>query len=151
MSLFLCLLILLAAMMRPVLGHGYTLISRNYKCAQGSNYECGSIRYEPQSLEAPKGFPELGPADGQIASAGHASFSELDAQDPYRWVKTDVTAGDFAISWHFTANHATTGWEYFLTKQDWDSSTALSRSSFDLEPFCTIQGDGSRCEPLSLP
>lgn len=26
--------------------------------------------YEPQSLEAPKGFPQGGPIDGKIASAG---------------------------------------------------------------------------------
>ncbi|RCK09757.1 hypothetical protein DT075_35190 [Bacillus licheniformis] len=34
------------------------------------NLNCGSVMYEPQSLEAKKGFPHSGPADGQIASAG---------------------------------------------------------------------------------
>ena len=34
------------------------------------NLNCGSVMYEPQSLEAKKGFPHDGPADGQIASAG---------------------------------------------------------------------------------
>ncbi|WP_193387170.1 lytic polysaccharide monooxygenase, partial [Bacillus cereus] len=34
------------------------------------NVNCGSVMYEPQSLEAPKGFPQGGPVDGQIASAG---------------------------------------------------------------------------------
>lgn len=124
--------------------HGYTTISRNYKCKEGSNYDCGSIIYEPQSLEAAKGFPDFGPPDGQLASAGHLSFDQLNAQDPYRWIKTNVQTGPFAISWRFTANHASTGWQYFLTKQNWNPSAPISRSSFDLQPFCTVDGGGKK-------
>jgi predicted carbohydrate-binding protein with CBM5 and CBM33 domain len=137
-------LLILALLGSGAQGHGYTTISRNCKCAEGSNYDCGSIRYEPQRLEATNGIPGLGPPDGQFASAGHEVFAELNAQDPYRWLKTNVQAGPFDISWHFTVNHASAGWQYFLTKQDWDQSAPLSRSSFDLEPFCTVDGDGSK-------
>jgi predicted carbohydrate-binding protein with CBM5 and CBM33 domain len=89
--------------------HGYTTISRGKKCEEGSNDKCGRIKYEPQSLEARKGFPADGPPDGQLVSAGIERFVELNAQDPNRWVKTNVQAGPFAISWHFTANHESTG------------------------------------------
>jgi predicted carbohydrate-binding protein with CBM5 and CBM33 domain len=137
-------ILLLGLLVSGADAHGYTTISRNYKCTEGSNYDCGSIRYEPQSLEAPKGFPDFGPPDEHLASAGHAAFDELDVQDPYRWMKTNVQTGPFAISWHFTANHVSTGWQYFLTKQDWNPSAPISRSSFDLEPFCTVDGGGNK-------
>ena len=124
--------------------HGYTTISRNFKCKLGANYQCGNIVYEPQSLEAPKDFPGAGPDDGQIASAGIGAFSQLDVQEQYRWVKTPVQAGSFDISWIFTANHRTTSWEYYLTKQDWDPNAPLTRASFDLTPFCTVSGGGAQ-------
>lgn len=52
--------------------HGYVDSpgSRAILCKNGQNKDCGAIVYEPQSLEAPKGFPHAGPADGKIASAG---------------------------------------------------------------------------------
>jgi predicted carbohydrate-binding protein with CBM5 and CBM33 domain len=124
--------------------HGCTTISRNKKCEEGSNNDCGDIKYEPQSLEARKAFPDNGPPDGQLASAGVERFAELNAQDPNRWVKTNVQAGPFAISWNIYANHRSTGWQYFLTKQDWNPSAALSRSSFDLLPFCEVSGYGNK-------
>lgn len=43
------------------------LCSQNYGAL---NLNCGNVMYEPQSLEAPKGFPDSGPIDGKIASAG---------------------------------------------------------------------------------
>lgn len=129
-------------------GHGYTTISRNFKCKVGLNDGCGDIQYEPQSLEALKGFPNSGPPDGKLASAGickpNQCFDELDVQGPDRWHKTNVQAGPFTISWHLTANHRSTSWKYFLTKQNWNPSAPLSRSSFDLEPFCTVSGGGSQ-------
>ena len=56
----------------PASAHGYVEgpLSRSAACNVGLNTDCGSIVYEPQSLEAPKGFPNSGPADGHIASAG---------------------------------------------------------------------------------
>ena len=54
-------------------GHGYLLNSRSKLCADGVNTNCGSIQYEPQSVEGPDRFPESGPADGTIAAAGSAN------------------------------------------------------------------------------
>ncbi|WP_421282073.1 N-acetylglucosamine-binding protein GbpA [Aeromonas taiwanensis] len=124
------------------LAHGYISQpeSRNYLCKTGGNIQCGAIQWEPQSLEAPSGFPAGGPADGQIASAGHPQFGELNAQTSDRWTKRNVQAGPFAISWTFTANHATRNWRYYLTRQDWNPNQPLTRDSFDLVPFCVIDG-----------
>lgn len=48
-------------------GSRAALCSPDYRAL---NVNCGDIMYEPQSLEAPKGFPQGGPIDGKIASAG---------------------------------------------------------------------------------
>lgn len=49
--------------------HGYISkpASRVYLANKGINVGVGSAQYEPQSVEAPKGFPISGPADGSIA------------------------------------------------------------------------------------
>jgi predicted carbohydrate-binding protein with CBM5 and CBM33 domain len=66
--------------------HGYMESSRAHLCSTDENVNCGLIKYEPQSLEAPKGYPNAGPADGKIASAGGA-FPDLDQQTSNRWKK----------------------------------------------------------------
>lgn len=125
--------------------HGYATISRNFLCVDGRNFQCGNIIYEPQSLEAPKGFPGAGPVDGQIASAGIGRFSELDEQTRDRWLKTSVQAGaGLDFTWRFTANHRTTGFEYFITKDDWDPNMPLTRAQFDLNPFCAVPFGGAK-------
>ncbi len=56
------------ALANPVQAHGYVSgpYSRAAACKMGLNTNCGGIVYEPQSLEAPKGFPVTGPADGVV-------------------------------------------------------------------------------------
>ena len=50
--------------------HGYleNPQSRGLLCKEGANQDCGGVVWEPQSLEAPKGFPGPSIPDGQIAS-----------------------------------------------------------------------------------
>lgn len=122
--------------------HGYVVApeSRSYACKTGKNANCGAVQWEPQSVEGPSGFPESGPADGKLASAGNGAFSPLDEQSPSRWAKTDIKAGWNKFSWQFTANHVTRNWRYYLTRQDWNPNQALSRASFDLAPFCVVDG-----------
>lgn len=43
------------------------------------------------------------------------------------------------MAWHFTANHATRRWNYFMTKEDWNPERVLSRDQFEAEPFYTVQ------------
>lgn len=123
--------------------HGYVEgpASRAALCKSGANTGCGSIVYEPQSLEAPKGFPSAGPADGKIASAG-GKFPELDEQSSTRWSKVNISSGTNTFTWKITAAHATTSWKYYITKSGWDPNAPLSRDSFDLTPFCSVSYNG---------
>ena len=115
--------------------------SRAILCKNGQNTDCGAIVYEPQSLEAPKGFPNAGPADGKIASANGA-FPKLDEQSANRWTKVNISAGTNTFTWKFTAPHATANWKYYMTKPGWDPNAPLTRNSFDLTPFCTVNYGG---------
>lgn len=123
--------------------HGYVKSpeSRSYLCAQKVNKECGAIIYEPQSLEALGNFPKTGPADGKIASANGA-FPNLDEQSLTRWSKVAMKSGKQKFTWHFTAQHATAKWDYYITKKDWDPNKPLKRK--DLQLFCTVQGNNKR-------
>jgi len=134
-----------------VWSHGYITQpeSRNLLCKQGGNSACGAIQWEPQSLEAPSGFPASGPADGVIAGAALAQFNELNEQTSSRWAKRAMKAGANSFSWQFTANHATRNWRYYITRQDWNPNQKLTRASFDLTPFCVVDG-GNRQPPATV-
>ncbi|PRX71701.1 chitin-binding protein [Cohnella sp. SGD-V74] len=123
--------------------HGYvdSPSSRAILCKNNVNTDCGAIVYEPQSLEAPKGWPNAGPADGKIASAGGV-FPKLDEQSATRWAKVNVTPGPTTFTWKLTAAHSTASWKYYITKPDWDPNAPLSRASFDLTPFCNLPYSG---------
>ena len=82
-ALRMCVLALIPMVMpNTSSGHGYIMDSRSHLCAQHVNSNCGAIQFEPQSVEGPDRFPDTGPADGEIASAANARFSELDEQTP---------------------------------------------------------------------
>ncbi|MEF2968419.1 lytic polysaccharide monooxygenase [Paenibacillus sp. M1] len=123
--------------------HGYidSPGSRGYLCKTGQNTDCGAVVYEPQSLEAPKGFPAAGPADGKIASAG-GIFPKLDEQSATRWTKVNISAGTNTFTWKLSAPHRTTSWKYYITKPNWNPNAPLSRDSFDLTPFCSVDYGG---------
>ncbi|MFB4349827.1 lytic polysaccharide monooxygenase [Microbacterium sp. CR_7] len=121
--------------------HGYvgggasSVISR---AAWSANTDRGSVAFEPQSLEAPKGFPTGGPADGQLASAGGLFDGALDEQSATRWAKNVVQAGPVQVSWTLPAAHRTAQWRYFITKQGWNPDAPLDRGDF--EPLATFDG-----------
>lgn len=98
----------------------------------GAPNNVGNVMYEPQSLEAPKGYPESGPADGKIASAGGLFGGILDEQTANRWIKHDIKQGSMQISWHFTARHRATQWRYYITKPGWNPNKPLTRADFQL-------------------
>lgn len=127
--------------------HGYidTPPSRAFLCSSqggGGNQMCGSVQYEPQSIEGLKGFPNAGPSDGHIASGGNPRFNNLDEQSSSRWKKVDIISGKKNFSWTLTAPHRTTSWRYFITQQNWNPNKPLERSDFDLTPFCEQFDDG---------
>ncbi|MEV4946043.1 MULTISPECIES: lytic polysaccharide monooxygenase [unclassified Streptomyces] len=121
--------------------HGYTdsPISRQKLCANGTVTNCGSIQWEPQSVEGPKGFPSAGPADGKLCSAGISHFSQLDDPRGGNWPATQVTAGQsYSFRWQFTARHRTTDFRYYITKNGWDRTKPLTRAALDSQPFLTV-------------
>ncbi|MGQ0418879.1 lytic polysaccharide monooxygenase, partial [Bacillus sp. HC-Mk] len=105
------------------------------------NLNCGEVMYEPQSLEAPKGFPEGGPIDGKIASAGGLLGGILDQQTSDRWFKNTINGGANTFTWKYTAAHATSKWKYYITKKGWAPNKPLTRA--ELEPIGTVEHDGS--------
>ncbi|MDR3024787.1 lytic polysaccharide monooxygenase [Chryseobacterium sp.] len=149
--------LLMLAMLVPSLihvsAHGYVMspASRGYqgsldKAAIGYSAAFGiygSIINEPGSLEAPKGFPALGPADGKIASANGSIGGDttLDIQTPDRWKKTNISTGVNAFIWKYLAYHATAKWHYYMTKQGWNPNQPLSRQ--DLELIGTVTHNGT--------
>ncbi|WP_068775848.1 lytic polysaccharide monooxygenase [Paenibacillus sp. FJAT-26967] len=125
--------------------HGYVEgpASRAYLCKTGQNTDCGAVVYEPQSLEFPKGFPAAGPADGKIGSGG-GTFPKLDEQSSNRWTKVNINSGTNTFTWKLTAAHATTSWKYYITKPGWNPNAPLTRDSFDLNPFCSVDYKGKQ-------
>ncbi|MFJ4686979.1 lytic polysaccharide monooxygenase auxiliary activity family 9 protein [Streptomyces sp. NPDC091377] len=85
--------------------HGYISSppSRQAQCAAGT-VSCGAIKYEPQSVEGPKGL--------RSCSGGNASFSELD-NDSKGWTVTPVSRST-SFNWRLTARHATSTWQYYV-------------------------------------
>ncbi|RJE90123.1 chitin-binding protein [Paenibacillus sp. 1011MAR3C5] len=141
----LVLVAIMTIMADRVSAHGYveSPASRAIQCKNGLNTDCGAIVYEPQSLEAPKGFPAAGPADGKIASAGGA-FPKLDEQSSTRWSKVALSGGQQTFTWKFTANHASTSFRYFITKANWNPNSPLTRDQFESTPFCTVNYGGAQ-------
>ncbi|MCY0923106.1 lytic polysaccharide monooxygenase [Streptomyces sp. H27-G5] len=127
--------------------HGYTdtPISRQKLCANKTVSNCGQIQWEPQSAEGLKGFPAAGPADGKICAAGNAQFAELDDQRGGTWPATRVNSGQsYGFRWQFTANHSTTDFKYYVTKNGWDPTRPLTRAALDPQPFLTVAYNGAR-------
>lgn len=124
-------------------GHGYVSEPAS-RAKLGAANNVGSVQYEPQSLEAPKGFPLAGPADGKIASAGGMFGGILDQQTSDRWIKHDMVGGLNDITWYITAQHRTTKWHYYITKKGWNPNAPIKRS--DLELIGTFENGGKQPE-----
>ncbi|MDO0875449.1 lytic polysaccharide monooxygenase [Carnobacterium divergens] len=127
----------LVAFNQESLAHGYILQpeSRAYKgTASGGNLnkEVGRAQWEPQSIEAPKGFPSVAnsPQDGKIASGGVSGFEPMDVQNT-NWHQTDINTGKLDITWQLTAPHSTHSWNYFITKQGWNPNEPLKRENLE--------------------
>ncbi|WP_165005581.1 MULTISPECIES: lytic polysaccharide monooxygenase [unclassified Enterococcus] len=122
--------------------HGYVEqpASRGYKGSleKDSNWNAAFEKYglvinEPQSLEAPKGFPSAGPADGRIASAnGAVGDFVLDKQTDSMWKKSTISTGSNTFKWTFTAAHSTAKWHYYMTKNGWNPNKPISRNELQL-------------------
>ena len=85
--------------------HGYisTPPSRQAQCARGT-VSCGDIKWEPQSVEGPKGLRNC---HGNVGR-----FAELN-EDSKPWRATSV-GRTITFTWTFTARHATANFEYYV-------------------------------------
>ncbi|RFU85250.1 chitin-binding protein [Streptomyces triticagri] len=98
-------LITLSMTASPASAHGYVNAppSRQAQCAAGT-VECGDIKYEPHSVEGPKGL--------KSCNGGVGRFEELN-DDSKGWVHTNVGQSQ-QFTWTLTARHATSTWEYYV-------------------------------------
>ncbi|WP_327002142.1 lytic polysaccharide monooxygenase [Dactylosporangium sp. NBC_01737] len=89
----------------PASAHGWITSppSRQDQCATGVVANCGSIQYEPQSVEAPKGSRNC---------SGGSSFTVLD-QENKGWRVTNISSST-TFSWRNTAMHRTLNWQYYV-------------------------------------
>ncbi|MGF3055717.1 lytic polysaccharide monooxygenase [Microbacterium sp. YY-01] len=82
--------------------------SRQHHCAErATSFDCGAIKYEPQSVEAPKG--------SMLCSGGNDQFRILD-DNSRAWPRTTINSTT-TFTWNITARHATSTWEYFVDGQ----------------------------------
>ncbi|ANW18813.1 lytic polysaccharide monooxygenase [Streptomyces clavuligerus] len=143
----------LFAMTGSAQGHGYTdspVTSRQKLCANRTVANCGSIVWEPQSVEGLKGFPAAGPADGTICAGGNSRFSELDDPRGGAWPATRVSGGSAQnFTWRFTARHSTTDFRYYITKDGYNPSQRLTRAALESQPFLVVPYRGQPPESLS--
>ncbi|SDW59671.1 chitin-binding protein [Amycolatopsis xylanica] len=98
-------LLMVAVPSAPAFAHGYISSppSRQAQCAAGTP-KCGEIKYEPQSVEGPKGL--------RSCSGGNARFAELDDNNK-GWKVTSV-GQSVTFTWKLTAAHRTSTWEYYV-------------------------------------
>lgn len=139
-------------------GHGY-VSSPPSRARIGQTYEHGAMNWltalakygsavnEPQSIEGPGtgssvgAFPGGGPIDGQIPSGGLSGFAPLNIQTENHWIQNSLNPGVNEFTWRLTAGHASRDFQYYITKQDWNPNTPLTRA--DLEHIETIPYFGS--------
>lgn len=88
--------------------HGYISSppSRQAQCAAGT-VSCGEIKYEPQSVEGPKGLTSC--------SGGNSRFADLD-DDSKGWRVSPVSRSQ-SFQWTLTARHSTSTWQYYAGGQ----------------------------------
>jgi chitinase/chitin-binding protein len=89
----------------PAQAHGWITSppSRQDHCAKGrTSFDCGAIKYEPQSVEGPKGSRQC---------SGGSRFRILDSGGP--WPVTSV-GRSVTFQWRLTAPHRTSTWQYYV-------------------------------------
>jgi len=113
----------------PASAHGYVSAppSRQALCANGTVTDCGAIQYEPQSVEGPKGL--------HTCSAGRDKYRGLDLART-DWPAKRISAGPLTITYHATAPHANSNFEFYITRAGWSPTQPLRWS--DLVPLNTF-------------
>ncbi|MEV1001864.1 lytic polysaccharide monooxygenase [Nonomuraea sp. NPDC050202] len=91
---------------------------------------------EVSLLEAGGRHRELIP-DGKLCSAGREKYRGLDLQRA-DWPATKVSPGTFTLTYHATAPHANSNFEFYITREGWNPTMPLKWS--DLVHVKTFNG-----------
>ncbi|MEV0195466.1 lytic polysaccharide monooxygenase [Nonomuraea sp. NPDC050691] len=91
---------------------------------------------EVSLLEAGGRHRQLIP-DGKLCSAGREKYRGLDLPRA-DWPATKVRPGSFTVTYHATAPHANSNFEFFITREGWNPAMPLKWS--DLVPVKTFNG-----------
>ncbi|MFB4271296.1 lytic polysaccharide monooxygenase [Nonomuraea sp. GTA35] len=91
---------------------------------------------EVSLLEAGGRHRELIP-DGKLCSAGREKYRGLDLQRA-DWPATKVSPGSFTLTYHATAPHANSNFEFYITREGWNPTMPLKWS--DLVHIKTFNG-----------
>ncbi|MDX8149116.1 lytic polysaccharide monooxygenase auxiliary activity family 9 protein [Lentzea sp. BCCO 10_0061] len=118
-------LIVVALPSGTAFAHGYvnSPASRQAQCATNAALNCGAIRWEPQSVEGPKGL--------QSCHANLSQFAEL-SNDNKGWKVTN-TGRSVTFNWTFTARHRTRDYDYFV-----DGRKVATFSGNNQQPPATV-------------
>lgn len=79
--------------------------------------------HEVSRLDAGGRHREIIP-DGQLCSAGREKYRGLDLTRT-DWPATSVSPGPFTVTYHATAPHADSNFEFYITREGWDPSQPL--------------------------
>ncbi|MEU4836308.1 lytic polysaccharide monooxygenase [Streptosporangium sp. NPDC023615] len=90
--------------------------------------------HEVSRLEAGGNHRQIIP-DGQLCGAGRDKYRGLNLART-DWPATRVSAGPLTVTYHATAPHANSNFEFYITRQGWDPSQPLRWS--DLEHIRTF-------------
>lgn len=61
--------------------------------------------------------------------------------------KNNLTTGANRFTWHFTADHATTKWHYYMTKNGWNPNAPLNRNDLEFIGEVNNRGNMSNTNP----
>ncbi|MFI6450319.1 lytic polysaccharide monooxygenase [Streptosporangium amethystogenes] len=90
--------------------------------------------HEVSRLEAGGNHRQIIP-DGQLCGAGRDKYRGLNLTRA-DWPATSVSPGPLTVTYHATAPHANSNFEFYITKQSWDPTQPLKWS--DLEHIKTF-------------
>jgi len=120
-------------------------LSRIYSCVVLGDRRCWDLGGALDTVVGPRGFPEGGPADGELVGGG--LYPALDAQVP-GWPATRCSPGPMEFKWYVSTVRASAQWRYFITREGWDSTSPLTRNALELDPFCSVEDGGRITDPV---
>ncbi|KAJ7625815.1 immunoglobulin E-set [Roridomyces roridus] len=125
----------LSMVVAPVAAHGYVTHppSRQAFCRELNVPGCGEVKWEPQSVEAPKGSFEC--------NGNGKWFPELKNEGLWEdyYTRVHPVADAIPFTWHLTAPHKTSNWEYFIRTPEGHKELASFEDFGAMPPATVVQ------------